>query len=132
MTLFDAIEKFGHAIFESSFSASDAPELAEIRLAVLDAVKARSHRAGSVRVLSDNLVHVQLRGIPEAQANAFESGFLGEYLAGDLRQALERSSIRFPENLQVTVRTTSDLPGPGNSWVAVETGTDVAVAERPS
>ena len=41
MAIFDSIERLGRAIFESSFSGThDAPELAEIRLAVLDAVTA--------------------------------------------------------------------------------------------
>jgi hypothetical protein len=132
MPLFDSIEKLGRAIFESPFSlANDAPELAEIRLAVLDAVKACSHRAGSVRVLSDNLIRVQLRGIPEAQASAFESGFLAEYLARDLQAALARSSFRFPENLHVEVTTSPDLPRSGEGWVAVETEREAQAAPEP-
>lgn len=134
MALFDSIEKLGRAIFESSFSAAhDAPELTEIRLAVLDAVKSRSHRAGAVRVLSHDLIRVQLRGVPEAQASAFEGGFLAEYLARDVRSALARSSFRFPENLRVEVHTIPGLPGPGEGWVAVETEMDAASsAQEPA
>jgi pSer/pThr/pTyr-binding forkhead associated (FHA) protein len=134
MALFDSIEKLGRAIFESSFSAAkDAPELTEIRLAVLDAVKSRSHRAGAVRVLSHDLIRVHLRGVPEAQASAFEGGFLAEYLARDVRSALARSSFRFPENLRVEVHTIPGLPGPGEGWVAVETEMDAASsAQEPA
>src|SRR5262245_21902370 len=133
MPLFDSIEKLGRAIFESSFSAAnDAPELAEIRLAVLDAVKARSHRTGSIRVFSYDVIRVQLRGVPEAQATAFQSGFLGEFLANGVRDALARSSYRFPENLRVEVLTTPRLPGPGDGWIAVETANDAPAEDTPA
>ena len=129
--LFDSIEKLGRAIFESPFGGmQNAPELAEIRLAVIDAVKARSHRAGSVRVFSYNVIRVQLRGVPEAQAGAFESGFLADHLATDLRNSLARSSFRFPENLRVEVRTTPALPREGESWVAVEAENEIEKIER--
>ena len=103
------------------FSAlNEAPELAEVRLAVLDVVKARSHRTGSVRVFSFGVVRVQLRGVADAQAAAFQSGFFAEYLTRDLQTALARASVRFPEQLRVEVRTTEQLPGPGQDWVLVE------------
>jgi hypothetical protein len=132
--LIDAIEKLGRAIFESSFATlTGAPEMAEIRLAVLDAVKAHTHRAGSVRVLSDDLVRVQLRGVPEEQASAFESGFLADHLGREIREALSRSSLRFPEHLRVEVQTTSALPRSGEGWVAVttETSAPAVVATVP-
>jgi hypothetical protein len=124
MSLSDAIEKFGRAIFERPFSAAklseEAPELVEIRLAVLDAVKAASHRAGSVRVFPFDIVRIRLRGIPLDQTAAFESGVLAEFLVDDLRQALSRSSIRFSENLRVDLETTPDLPVAGEQWIVVE------------
>jgi hypothetical protein len=131
MPLFDSIERLGRAIFESPFDAAHSlPELTEINLAVIDAVKAQSHRTGSVRVFSDNLIRVQLRGVPEAQASAFESGLLADHLAANLRKSLSRSGVRFPENLRVEVRTVPDLPRPGDGWVAVETEKDVEKIER--
>jgi hypothetical protein len=131
MPLLDSIEKLGRAIFESSFSdTSEAPELAEIRLAVLDAVKASSHRIGSVRVLSHNLIRVHLRGVPEEQASAFEGGFLANYLAREVRAGLARSSLRFPENLRVEVRTNPGLPGLGEGWVSVEMEKDSVVVAQ--
>ena len=129
MAILDSIEKLGRAIFESSFSApTDAPELAEIRLVILDAVKARSHRTGPVRVLSHDLIRVHLLGVPESQTGAFEGGLLADYLTRDLRAALARSSYRFPENLRVEVHTSATLPGPGDGWVSVETEMDTSAA----
>jgi hypothetical protein len=125
MSLSDSLEKLGRTIFERPFSAAklteEAPELAEIRLAVLDAVKAASHRAGSIRVFPFEIVSILLRGIPEQQAGSFESGVLAEFLADDLREALARSSIRFAENLQIRLRTTPGLPLTGEQWIVVET-----------
>jgi hypothetical protein len=131
MPLLDSLERLGRAVFESSFSRSHAaPELTEVRLAVLDAVKAKSHRAGSVRVLSHDLIRVRLLGVPEEQARAFEGGCLADYLAGEVRAALTRSSYRFPENLRVEVHTKPDLPGLSEGWVSVETGKAPIVAQE--
>lgn len=125
MTLSDAIEKLGRAIFEKPFDSAriseEAPELAEIRLGVLDAVKAASHRTGSVRVFPFDLLRVVLRGIPREQAPSFESGVLADFLLSDLRAALTRSGIRFSERLRVILRTTPDLPMPGEQWLIIET-----------
>src|SRR5262249_44541239 len=101
----------------------------EIRLAVIDAVKARSHRTGSVRVFSDNVIQVQLRGVPDVQSRAFESGLLADHLLSNLRNSLARASYRFPDDLRLEVRTTPGLPREGESWVAIETLKDVKEAE---
>ena len=130
MALFDSIEKLGRAIFESPFTSSaEIPELAEIRLAVLDAVKSRSRRVGSVQVFSDNLVRVHLRGVPEAQAKVFEGETLAEFILKGLRSALERSSIRYPGDLRTEIQTTAQLPVPGEGWVSVDVQRHV---EQPS
>lgn len=125
MALSDAIEKLGRTIFEAPFTgrgiAEKAPELEEIRLAVIDAVKAKSHRVGRARVFSYDLIRIHLRGIPPDRASAFESGFLAEFLAQDLRAALARSSFRFPADFQVELRTAPQLPGPGEEFVWIET-----------
>ena len=125
MALSTVIEKLGKAIFEAPFGANriskDAPELAEIRLAVLDAVKAKSHRASGKSVFPYNLVRIHLRGIPEEQAAVFTSEFLSDYFARELKTSLRRSSCRFPEDLHVELRTTPGLPAQGEQWLAVET-----------
>jgi hypothetical protein len=125
MALSDAIEKLGRTIFEAPFTGrtlvEKAPELEEIRLAVIDAVKAKSHRVGRTRVFSYDVIRIHLRGIPAEQASAFESGFLAEFLAQDLRAGLARSSFRFPADFQVELRTAPQLPGPGEEFVWIET-----------
>ena len=136
MPLSDVIEKLGRAIFETPFSATriteDAPELAEIRLAVLDAVKSKSHRVGAARVFSYDVVRIHLRGIPEAQAGVFQSSVLADHLAQDLRAAFSRSSYRFPADLRVEFRTTPQLPGPGEEWVWIDAEVTVPPPPEPS
>ena len=135
MALSDAIEKLGKTIFEAPFGAArlteDAPELAEIRLAVIDAVKSKSHRAGSARVFAHDLVRIQLRGIPEAQAAAFHNGFLAEYFQQEVCAALARSSYRFSEKLTVELQTTPELPGAGEEWIQVETASKAPPPPEP-
>jgi pSer/pThr/pTyr-binding forkhead associated (FHA) protein len=118
-------EKLGKAIFETPFGAGriakDAPEMAEIRIAVLDAVKGKSHRASGKNVFPYNLIHIELRGVPETQVSAFEGDFLGSYFAQEIKKSLSRSSYRFPSDLQVTINASSVLPLEGQPWIVVET-----------
>jgi hypothetical protein len=136
MAISNVIERLGRAIFETPFGGNriskDAPELAEIRLAVLDAVKAKSHRASGKHVFPYNLVRVQLLGVPEEQAGVFQSEFLSSYLADELRTGLKRSSYRFPTDLRVEIRTTPRLPAAGENWLAVETESQQKKPEEPS
>jgi len=124
MPVSNVIEKLGRAIFEAPFGAhkiaKDAPELAEIRIAVLDAVKAKSHRASGRHVFPYNLVRLHLLGVPEIQSHVFRSEFLSTYFAEELRAALVRSNYRFPENLRVEITTTTALPEPEQDWLRVE------------
>lgn len=135
MPLSDAIEKLGRAIFESPFNATrvaaEAPELAEIRLAAIDAIKAKSHRVGGARVFPYNQVRIHLRGIPEAQKETLQGGFLTEYLDGELREALKRSSYRFPEDMQLEVIAVPELPAPGENWISIETWQRPKTPEAP-
>ena len=75
MAISDLIEKIGRTIFEAPFGSmqisKNAPELAEIRLAVLDEVKAKSHR-----VSGKDVFPVQPRaGSHPRRAQAAGSGF---------------------------------------------------------
>jgi hypothetical protein len=129
----NVIERLGRAIFEAPFGGNriskDAPELAEIRLAVLDAVKLKSHRASGKHVFPYNVVRVELLGVPEEQAAVFQSEFLASYLADELKTGLKRSNYRFAPDLRVDIRTTPRLPMPKENWLAVETELENRKAE---
>lgn len=126
MALSKVIERFGRAVFESPFGANriakDAPELAEIRLLALDAIKANSHRVAGRNVFAFDTVRIQLLGVPDDKAAVFQGEFLNKYFSEELKAALARSSYRFPADLSVEFGTTARLPQPGESWVAVEIG----------
>jgi hypothetical protein len=124
-------------IFESPFrqtpDAEVVPELAEIRLVVVDAIRARSHRVGSTRVFSDNVIRILLRGVPEAQSASLESSFLADFLRTEIREALIRSAIRFPDDLEVRVQTTNALPSADEGFISVESERPVIeVKENPA
>lgn len=125
MPISDWIEKLGRTVFETPFGgtqiSADAPELAEIRLAVIDEVKAKSHRVAGKDVFPYNVVRIHLRGIPEQQAGVFKGRFFSTFFEQELRGGLARSNYRFPDNLEIEVETTSQLPGPKESWLWVET-----------
>lgn len=125
MAVSNIIERLGRAIFEAPFGgqkiSKDAPELAEIRLAILDAVKEKAHRAGGKIVFPFNLIRVHLLGVPSEQAAVFRSAFLSSYFAEELRNGLTRSNYKFPADLKVDVTTTDALPGQNENWLVVET-----------
>jgi hypothetical protein len=125
MPVSNIIEKLGRAIFEAPFGtqkiAQDAPELAEIRIAVLDAVKAKSHQASGRSVFPYNLVRINLLGVPDEQAAVFHGEFLAKYFGEELRAGLSRSNYRFPDDLFVEITTTPKLPEPNKEWLTVDT-----------
>lgn len=124
MAISNVFEKLGKAIFETPFGANrlskDAPELAEIRLAILDVIEAKSHRASGKNVFPYNLIRLHLRGIPEEQSDVLRSEFLSNYFAQELKTGLKRSSYRFPSDLRVAVETTPALPAQGEQWLSVQ------------
>ena len=125
MALADVFEKLGRAVFESPFDtkrlARDAPELAEIRLAALDAIKAKSHRIGGKSVFPFERVRIELLGIPVEQEAIFRSSFIQKYFSDELKAALTRASYRFSEALEVEFVSTPRLPAEGEKWLSVET-----------
>ena len=125
MAISNVIERLGKAIFETPFGANrlskDAPELAEIRIAVLDAIKAKSHRASGKYVFPYNLVRIRLHGVPDEQSNVFQGEFFSKYFEDEIKTGLSRSNYRFPDDLRVEIFTTPTLPGDGEEWLVVET-----------
>jgi hypothetical protein len=136
MAISDLIERLGRTIFEAPFSGAqlsqDTPELAEIRLALLDEIKSRSHRVGGRRVFANNLVRVQLLGVPEKQAAAFLGDFFPKYFEQELKAGLTRANYRFPDDLRVKISTSPRLPDPSETWIQVETEAIAPAAEPPA
>jgi hypothetical protein len=131
MNLSDFLEKFGQTIFEAPFAqgqSSEPPEVAEIRLAILDQVRAKSYRSGGKKVFPSNVVHIHVRGIEDSRAPVFTGKFFHTYFEQELRQHLDKNEIRYPEDLRVDVHVMRELPTPGEQWVWVE----VESHERPA
>ncbi len=131
MPVTEWMEKLGRAIFESPFGpqvSRESPELAEIRLAVLDEVRLRTHRVSGREVFPYNLVQIRLRGVPAEQSAIFTGKFFAQFCQEELRAGLAKSGVRFPAGLEVEVDTTADLPLAGEQWLSVETS---ARAEPP-
>lgn len=125
MNLTDFLEKWGRTLFEAPLALpsrqGEPPELAEIRLALLDQVRTHSYRAGGRKVFPYDLVRLSLRGIERSRGAAFHGKFFRQYLEQELRTSLVKSDCRFPEALHVDVETSPALPGPGEEWLHVET-----------
>jgi hypothetical protein len=126
MKLGEYIEKFGRTLFEAPLATGarpdEPPELAEIRLAVIDTVKEKSYRSGARKVFPFDLLLVELRGIEESQHGTYSGRFFRQYLEQEVRQALRTAGCRFPENLRVDVDATAGLPPRDGRWLAVSVG----------
>jgi hypothetical protein len=130
MNLADYLEKWGRSIFEAPVAgarrAEEPPELAEIRLAILDEIRAKSYRSGGKLVYPFDLVRVHVLGVEESRAPLFQGRFFRQYLEHEVRDALGRSDCRFPETLRAEVTITPHLPGPQEDWLTIESVTTEA------
>ena len=126
MNLTDYLEKWGRTIFEAPLASApdpeEPPELAEIRLAVLDQIREKSYRSGGKKVFPFDLLRVQLRGVEESRCAVFAGKFFRKYLEQEMRNALVNAGCRYPENLRVDVEVAGGLPQRGETWLRVETG----------
>jgi hypothetical protein len=123
MNLSDFLEKFGRTVFEAPFShgaADEPPEVAEIRLAILDQVGKKSYRSGGKKIFPSNLIHIHLRGIEDSRASLFTGKFFRKYFEEEIRSHLAKNECRFPEDLRVDVDVVRDLPAADQPWVSVE------------
>jgi hypothetical protein len=136
MNLSDFLEKFGRTLFEaplaSAPSPEEPPELAEIRLAVLDEVREKSYRSGGRKVFPYDLLRIELRGVEQSRCAVFAGIFFRKYLEGEVRRALAGAGCRYPEALRVAVEVTPGLPKPGESWLRVEPGLAEHIADGAS
>jgi hypothetical protein len=111
-------------MFERPLAASpdpdEPPELAEIRLAILDQVREKSYRSGGRKVFPYDLIRVELRGVEQSREAVFAGRFFRKYLEREVHQALRTAGCRFPDNLRVHVAATVGLPQRGAEWLVVE------------
>jgi len=124
MNLGDFLERFGRSVFEGPLAGSprpeEPPELAEIRLAVLDSIREKSYRSGGKKVFPFDLLRVELRGVEESRREVFAGRFFQRYLETEVRNSLRDAGCRFPDDLRVEVAPRSGLPQRGEEWLAVE------------
>jgi hypothetical protein len=126
MSLGEFLERLGRTVFEAPLGGSpsaelkEPPELAEIRLAVLDQVREKSYRSGGRKVFPYDLLRVHLRGVEESSREVFAGGFFRRYLEQEIAGALRNAGCRYPENLRVEVNATAGLPPHGEPWLVVE------------
>ncbi|MEI9974151.1 MAG: FHA domain-containing protein [Ignavibacteriota bacterium] len=118
------LEKWGRTMFERPLATSpdpdEPPELAEIRLAILDRVREKSYRSGGRKVFPYDLLRVELRGVEQSRAGVFTGQFFRKYLEQEVHTALRTGGCRFPENLRVDVAATVGLPRKEEPWLLVE------------
>jgi len=124
MTLSDYLEKWGRTILEAPLASrpnpEEPPELAEVRLAILDQVREKSYRSGGRKVFPYDLLRVSMRGVEESRCAVFGGAFFRRYLEEEVRRALVAAGCRFPENLRVDVDATAGLPKRDEPWLVVE------------
>ena len=124
MNLSDYLEKWGRTILEAPLASrpnpEEPPELAEVRLAVLDQVRQKSYRSGGRKVFPYDLVRVSMRGLEESRCAVFGGAFFRKYLEEEVRRALAAAGCRFPESLSVDVEVTPGLPKRDEPWLTVE------------
>lgn len=120
MKLSDVIERLGRTVFEAPFGATaqaigDAPEAAEIRIALLDEIRNNIQRAGGHVLFPYNMVRVHIRASPEEGA-VFEHNFFRRFLDEEVRKTLSKEGCRFPADLRVEVKAA----GGAGKWLRVE------------
>ncbi|MGA2880059.1 MAG: FHA domain-containing protein [Bryobacteraceae bacterium] len=131
MKLSELIERLGRTVFEAPFGATaqlmgESPEVAEIRIAVLDEVKKKIQRAGGQALFPYNVVRIQIRAAADEGA-VFERDFFRRFFDEELRKGLSKETCRFPEDLRVEIRATAE----GGDWLRVEMlAEDIAPTEE--
>lgn len=124
MRISELIERLGRTVFEAPFGANaqvigESPEVAEIRIAVLDEVKKKIQRAGGQALFPYNVVRVVIRASGD-EAAVFELDFFRRFFDEEVRRGLAKEACRFPDDLRVEIRT-ADFAAEGKGWLRVET-----------
>jgi hypothetical protein len=132
MRISEIIERFGRTVFEAPFGAmaqtiGDSPEVAEIRIAVLDDVKKKIQRAGGKALFPFNVVRVGIRAGGN-EAAVFERDFFRKFFEEEVRKGLSKEACRYPEDLRVQIRVSDSDQ---EDWLLIETLAEDAPALEP-
>lgn len=125
MRLSELIERLGRSVFEAPFGASEqligeSPEIAEIRIAVLDEVKKKIQRAGGHVLFPYNVIRIVVRAAPH-EAAVFEREFFRRFFDEEVRKALLKEACRFSDDLRVEIRAAEQAGASDDHWLHVET-----------
>ena len=90
----------------------ESPEVAEIRIAVLDEVKKKIQRAGGQALFPYNVVRIQIRAAGDEGA-VFERDFFRRFFDEEVRKGLSKEACRFPEDLRVEIRAANEEAASG-------------------
>jgi len=112
MKIAEVIERLGRTVFEAPFGANapilgESPEIAEIRIAVLDEVKKKIQRAGGHVLFPYNVVRIQI-GAAANEGAVFEREFFRRFFDEEVRKGLSKEACRFPEDLRVEIHAVED------------------------
>ncbi len=93
----------------------EPPELAEIRLAVLDHIREKSYRSGGKKVFPFDLLRVEMRGVEESRRDVFAGRFFRQYLEQEVRGALRDGGLPLPRESPRGCRTAGRIAAAGRS-----------------
>lgn len=125
MRLSDLVERLGRSVFEAPFGGgadrlNESPEIAEVRIALLDEVKKKIQRAGGKSLFPYNVVRVVIEA-GGADAAIFERDFFRKFFEEEVRKGFVREDCRFPADLRVEIRVDSSESRNKRKWLRIET-----------
>lgn len=124
MKISELIERMGRTVFEAPFGAmaqtiGDSPEVAEIRIAVLDEISKKIQRAGGKALFPYNVVRIVIRA--GGGAAIFERDFFRRFFEEEVRKSLSKEACRFPSDLRVVVQARESEGGDREPWLHIQT-----------
>jgi hypothetical protein len=125
MKIAQLIERLGRSVFETPFGADvdvagDSPEIAEVRIALLDEIKKKIQRAGGKALFPYNVVRIFIRA-DGAEAAVFERDFFRKFFEEEVRKGLAKEACRFPAELRVEIHAAAGEETAKGKWLRVET-----------
>ena len=137
MKVSELIERLGRTVFEAPFGAlseamSESPEVAEIRIAVLDEISKKIQRAGGQALFPYNVVRIVIRA-SGSDAAVFQHDFFRRFFEEEVRKNLSKEACLFPADLRIDIRAAGEEDGEGK-WLRVETWAEdlpPAIEEAP-